>query len=94
MTNDVLKHKLCGSLTKSNGSKYLLSLLIDLADEKGAFIMSSNKLSKITGYSPHTILRNMYLLEQTKVIKIVHRYNEDGGRASNKYVLNLQEIKL
>lgn len=94
MNNDILKHKLCGSLTKSNASKYLLSMLIDLADEKGALIMSAKELGKITGYSPNTILRNMYLLEQTKAIKVVHRYTEDGGRASNKYVLNLHKVKL
>lgn len=89
MVNNIIKHKICAEMADSNASRYLLGLLIDLADSKGSFIMSIKGLSEITGYTPPTITRNMGILKQKNAIKIIHRYTEDGGRASNKYVLNL-----
>lgn len=43
------------------------------------------------GLSPGAILKNMHRLNAMGYIEVVRRYTEDGGRASNKYVLSLRK---
>ena len=90
MTNDMLKHKICGRVKGTVGSRYLLALLIDLCDEKGGFIMSARCLHNLTGLSAGTVRKNMRRLERMGYIKIISRTTCDSGCASNQYVLDLE----
>lgn len=93
MTNDMLKHKICGRVKGTVSSRYLLALLIDLCDEKGGFIMSAKRLHSLTGLSAGTVRKNMRRLEQSGYIRIISRTTCDGGCASNKYVLDLEKLR-
>lgn len=93
MTNDMLKHKICGRVKGTVSSRYLLALLIDLCDEKGGFIMSARLLNRLTGLSKSTVYKNMRRLERMGYVKIVPRTTCDGGRASNQYVLDLEKLR-
>lgn len=93
MTNDMLKHKICGRVKGTVSSRYLLAMLIDLCDDKGGFIMSAKRLHRLTGLSAGTVRKNMRRLEQKGYVKIVPRTTCDGGRASNQYVLDLEKLR-
>lgn len=85
--SDKMKHTICGQVQGPISSKYLLSMLYDLADGKGEFVMSANNMRRLTGFSTTTIRRSMRRLQQLGYLKVVRRINEDGGCASNKYTL-------
>lgn len=42
MTNDMLKHRICGRVKGTISSRYLLAMLIDLCDDKGEFTCPLN----------------------------------------------------
>lgn len=94
MKKELLKHKICGQINAAMSCKYLLSMLIDLCDDKGEFVMSAKAMHRMIGLSPAAILKNMNRLKTMGYIKVIHRFTEDGGRASNKYILNLSKLQL
>lgn len=94
MKNELLKHKICGQVKVTISCKYLLAMLIDLCDDKGEFVMSAKVMHGMIGISTTAILKNMHRLKTMGYIKVIHRFTEDGGRASNKYVLNLSKLQL
>lgn len=85
--SDKMKHTICGQVQGPISSKYLLSLLYDLCNDKGEFTMSAKNIHRLTGFSTTTILRALHRLQRLGYLKIVHRTNEDGGQASNQYIL-------
>lgn len=87
--SEKLKHQICGQVQGPISCKYLLSMLYDLSGTKGELVMSARNIHQLTGFSTSTILRAMRQLERLGHIKVIHRTNEDGGCASNQYVLNL-----
>lgn len=88
--NHKMKHQICGQVKGPISCKYLLSMLYDLSDSSGEFVMSAEKIRRMTGFSVSTIRRAMHRLDRLGFIGITSRYNEDGGRASNQYTLKLR----
>lgn len=88
--NNRMKHQICGQVKGPISCKYLLSMLYDLSDCDGRLVMSADNIRRMTGFSVSTVRRAMRRLHRLGFIGIVGRYNEDGGRASNQYVLKLR----
>ena len=68
--------------------KLLLILLADHADdETGKCWPSQNYIARRSGLTRATINRTMKRLEGKGLIRIQHRFREDGGNRSNTYIV-------
>lgn len=81
------KYMLCGRLRMTSTAKLLYCYLTDTIDRKRELAMSSKKIAAAIGISRTAVSRNMHLLRKNRLIEIVPRYTDDGGRLSNKYIL-------
>jgi len=81
------KYRLAGKLKTPVSGKLLYLMLLDNMDSEGRFILSQRRMSEALGISKTTIRRNLRKLYHAGQIDILPRWNEDGGRASNKIVV-------
>jgi DNA-binding MarR family transcriptional regulator len=79
MAGNIEKYKVSGKL--------LYMLLSELADENGRVEISHRKLGRILGIHRSTVSKNLRKLEASGDIFIYSRYDEDGGRIANVYVV-------
>lgn len=70
------------------GTRLLLFVLRDLADEHGEVYASSSELLRRTGWANKMSLRrHMIRLERAGEVERTETYREDGGRGPNRYRL-------
>jgi len=66
----------------------LLYLVMDaIADEDGVVVISHRKIGNTLGISRSAVSRNLHRLEDEGAVTIMPRFNEDGGRSANKYIV-------
>lgn len=82
------KYSKIGGMTLPPGAKLLYSFLCDCTLNTGGELrMSRRNIAAYVKMSPGAISRNMHRLMSAGYIFIVPTYTEDGGRASNKYII-------
>ena len=81
------KYKICGEVNSTITGKLLYLVLDDLANRDGEITIAQRKISGTLGISQSAVSVNLRRLRDNGYIKIHARYNNDGGRSVNKYVL-------
>jgi len=80
-------------LDLSPSDKLILILLANNAnDETGDCFPSQTYLAKRSGLSLSTVNRVIKRLETVGLVDIIPQYRDDGGRRSNRYSLNMNDI--
>ncbi len=80
-------------LELSPSDKLILILLANNAnDETGDCFPSQSYLAKRSGLSLSTVNRVIKRLETVGLVDIIPQYRDDGGRRSNRYRLNMNDI--
>jgi len=80
-------------LDLSPSDKLILILLANNAnDETGDCFPSQTYLAKRSGLSLSTVNRIIKRLETVSLIDVIPQYRDDGGRRSNRYRLNMNDI--
>jgi len=73
--------------------KTVLTALITHCHDKGYCFPSVKRLGQISGLSKATIHRALNCLKELEIITVVHRFNKEGKKSSNLYILNgLEEM--
>ena len=85
--NKLTEYRFAGKLEATVSGKLLYLLLLDLMDVDGAIIIPQRHIGNMLGISRGTVSRNLRKLCKRGYIDIVPRFHDDGGRASNKYVM-------
>jgi len=85
--NKLTKFKICGEINTTITGKLLYFILDDLANRDGEITIAQRKISSALGISQTTVSRNLRRLHDNGYICIHQRFNSDGGRSINKYVV-------
>ena len=85
--NKLFKFKICGEVDTTITGKLLYLVLSDLSDKNGEIIIAQRKISSALNISQATVSRNLRRLCDSGYINIRSRYNSDGGRSVNKYII-------
>jgi len=85
--NKLNKFKICGEADTTITGKLLYLVLTDLANRNGEITIAQRKISEALRISKSTVSRNLRRLRDGGYINIQSRYNTDGGRSVNKYVI-------
>ena len=85
--NKLTKFKICGEINTTITGKLLYLVLDDLANKNGEVTIAQRKISEALRISRGTVSRNLRRLRDDGYINIHCRYNTDGGRSANKYVV-------
>jgi len=73
--------------------KTVLTTLITHCHDKGYCFPSVKRIGQISGLSKATIHRALNCLKELEIITVVHRFNKEGKKSSNLYILNgLEEM--
>jgi hypothetical protein len=62
----------------------LLGVLLALG---GEVTISQRNLAKMLFCSQETIKRSLSALNEKRIVSITHQFNSDGGKASNRYIV-------
>lgn len=73
--------------TITNGSKFVLVALADMADEAHSCYPGQTKLAQMTGQSDRTVRRQLAELELAGYITRRRRFDKHGHRTSDRYTL-------
>lgn len=71
----------------TNGSKFVLVALADMADEAHSCYPGQAKLAQMTGQSERTVRRQLAELEIAGYLTRARRFDKRGHRTSDRYVL-------
>ena len=86
--NRLSKYKICGEVKANSTGKLLYLILDELANKNGEVIIPQRKISDALQIAKSTVSRNLRKLKDGGYIEIVPQYRtDDGGRASNKYII-------
>ena len=85
--NKLTKFKICGEVNTTITGKLLYLILYELADPNGEIIIPQRRISDALRISKATVSRNLRRLRDGGYIYIDARWNKDGGRSANKYVI-------
>ena len=86
--NNMSRYKMLKSMDTTISGKLLYLILSEITDLDDSVVISQHRISDATGLARTTISKNLHRLCNSGYIGITPRYNEDGGRAANKYVIN------
>ena len=81
------KYKICGEINTTITGKLLYLVLDDLANRDGEITIAQRKISGALGISQSTVSNNLRRLRDNGYINIHSRFNSDGGRSTNSYVI-------
>lgn len=84
--NDTVKYKLCAGMKTPPSAKLIYCYLLDIA-EKNSVVLPVKRIAKAVGLSRSAAGRSLHRLKRLDMIDILPRYNEDGGRQANKYIV-------
>jgi len=70
-------------------AKAVLLAIADYADEHGSAFPSQRALAEYTEFKPRAIRQAMALLEDLKLLRCEERRRQDGGRTSDRLILEL-----
>lgn len=87
MARNIERYRVSGNLKTTASGKLLYMLLSELADENGKVEISHKRLSRILGIHKATVSKNLRRLEENGNIFIYNRFDKDGGRIANLYVV-------
>ena len=86
--NRLSRFKPCGDVASTATAKLLYLVLDHLADENGEITIPQRRISATLRISSSAVSRNLRRLRDGGYIEIHAQYrSEDGGRASNKYIV-------
>lgn len=83
---DTTRYRLCARLKTPPSAKLLYCYLLDVSDN-GGIVMSVKNIAAAVGLSRSAAGLSLHRLKRLDMIEILPRYNEDGGRLANKYIV-------
>ncbi len=87
MAGNIEKYRVSGNLKATVSGKLMYMLLNELADANGKVEISHRKLGRILGIHRTTVSKHLRRLEANGDIYIHSRYDQDGGRRANAYLV-------
>lgn len=87
MNDSIMKYKISGNLKTTISGKYIYTLLREISSETGKIQISINKIARILKISRSTVRRNLRRLKESDYILIQERFDDDGTRKANEYIL-------
>jgi DNA-binding Lrp family transcriptional regulator len=85
--NNMAKYRLAGRLNTTVSGKLLYLVLLDITETDNKVIVPQRRISEALGISRGTVSRNLRRLRDSGYIDVLSQYNDYGGRAPNKYVI-------
>ena len=73
--------------TERELSAFQIALLGTLLALGGEVTISQRNLAKMLFCSQETIKRSLSALNEKRIVSITHQFNSDGGKASNRYIV-------
>ncbi|MGV8147033.1 MAG: winged helix-turn-helix transcriptional regulator [Alkaliphilus sp.] len=87
MSDNIMKYKIAGNLKTTISGKYIYTLLNEISTKTGKTQISTKKISRILKISQSTVRRNLKRLKESNYILIQEKFDDDGTRKANEYII-------